>query len=54
MVRFLCLKALKNQQNQQTLLRLTQKLCDRIIFILFAEDRDLLRANMIKEIRESL
>lgn len=37
---------------QQTLLRLTQKLCDRIIFILFAEDRDLLRANMIKEIRE--
>ncbi|MCT7519503.1 BREX-1 system adenine-specific DNA-methyltransferase PglX [Aliarcobacter cryaerophilus] len=38
--------------NQQTLLRLTQKLCDRIIFILFAEDRDLLRANMIKEIRE--
>ncbi|PRM98926.1 Eco57I restriction-modification methylase domain-containing protein [Aliarcobacter cryaerophilus] len=38
--------------NQQTLLRLTQKLCDRIIFILFAEDRDLLRSNMIKEIRE--
>lgn len=38
--------------NQQTLLRLTQKLCDRIIFILFAEDRDLLRVNMIKEIRE--
>ncbi|MGJ0311046.1 Eco57I restriction-modification methylase domain-containing protein [Aliarcobacter cryaerophilus] len=38
--------------NQQTLLSLTQKLCDRIIFILFAEDRDLLRANMIKEIRE--
>ncbi|WNL33254.1 N-6 DNA methylase [Arcobacter cryaerophilus gv. pseudocryaerophilus] len=38
--------------NQQTLLRLTQKLCDRIIFILFAEDRDLLRANMIKEIRD--
>ncbi|MGJ0335384.1 Eco57I restriction-modification methylase domain-containing protein [Aliarcobacter cryaerophilus] len=38
--------------NQQTLLRLTQKLCDRIIFILFAEDRDLLRTNMIKEIRE--
>src|SRR5574344_805582 len=37
---------------QQTLLRLTQKLCDRIIFILFAEDRDLLRTNMIKEIRE--
>ena len=38
--------------NQQTLLRLTQKLCDRIIFILFAEDRDLLRTNMIKEIRD--
>lgn len=38
--------------NHQTLLRLTQKLCDRIIFILFAEDRDLLRPNMIKEIRE--
>ncbi|MCV6608620.1 MAG: N-6 DNA methylase [Campylobacterales bacterium] len=34
------------------LLRLTQKLCDRIIFILFAEDRELLRANTIKEIRE--
>ncbi|MDX4071246.1 N-6 DNA methylase [Aliarcobacter skirrowii] len=44
----------KNNTNidKQTLLRLTQKLCDRIIFILFAEDRDLLRANMIKEIRE--
>ncbi|MDY0180347.1 Eco57I restriction-modification methylase domain-containing protein [Aliarcobacter skirrowii] len=38
--------------DKQTLLRLTQKLCDRIIFILFAEDRDLLRSNMIKEIRE--
>ncbi|WP_419233782.1 Eco57I restriction-modification methylase domain-containing protein [Aliarcobacter cryaerophilus] len=38
--------------DKQTLLRLTQKLCDRIIFILFAEDRDLLRTNMIKEIRE--
>ena len=38
--------------NQQTLLRLTQKLCDRIIFILFAEDRDLLRTNTIREIRE--
>src|SRR5574344_1406390 len=44
----------KNNTNidKQTLLRLTQKLCDRIIFILFAEDRDLLRTNMIKEIRE--
>lgn len=38
--------------DKQTLLRLTQKLCDRIIFILFAEDRNLLRANMIKEIRK--
>lgn len=37
---------------QQTLLRLTQKLCDRIIFILFAEDRTLLRTNTIREIRE--
>ncbi|MEA3289799.1 MAG: DNA methyltransferase, partial [Campylobacterota bacterium] len=34
------------------LLRLTQKLCDRIIFILFAEDRGLLTANTIKEIRQ--
>lgn len=34
------------------LLRLTQKLCDRIIFILFAEDRGLLNTNTIKEIRE--
>jgi len=34
------------------LLRLTQKLCDRIIFILFAEDRDLLTPNTIKQIRE--
>ena len=38
--------------DKQTLLRLTQKLCDRIIFILFAEDRGLLRSNTIKEIRE--
>jgi hypothetical protein len=38
--------------DKQTLLRLTQKLCDRIIFILFAEDRGLLGANTIKEIRE--
>ncbi|RXI27336.1 hypothetical protein CRU89_06410 [Aliarcobacter trophiarum] len=38
--------------DKQTLLRLTQKLCDRIIFILFAEDRALLRTNTIKEIRE--
>src|SRR5574344_246494 len=41
-------------ESKSSLLRLTQKLCDRIIFILFAEDRDLLRANMIKEIREEV
>jgi type II restriction/modification system DNA methylase subunit YeeA len=38
--------------DKSTLLRLTQKLCDRIIFILFAEDMGLLRYNTIKEIRE--
>ena len=37
---------------KSNLLRLTQKLCDRIIFILFAEDRGLLNPNTIKEIRE--
>ena len=37
--------------DKQTLLRLTQKLCDRIIFILFAEDRNLLKVNTVKEIR---
>jgi methylase of polypeptide subunit release factors len=37
--------------DKQTLLRLTQKLCDRIIFILFAEDRELLKKETIKEIR---
>ncbi|WP_171017453.1 type IIL restriction-modification enzyme MmeI [Aliarcobacter thereius] len=44
----------KNNLNieKSVLLRLTQKLCDRIIFILFAEDRTLLRTNTIKEIRE--
>jgi len=42
-----------NQQiDKSTLLRLTQKLCDRIIFILFAEDRGLLNPNTIQEIRE--
>ncbi|MDY0315801.1 MAG: N-6 DNA methylase, partial [Bacteroidales bacterium] len=35
-----------------TFLRLTQKLCDRIIFMLFAEDRGLLKSNLIKEIRQ--
>ena len=39
-------------QDKANFLRLTQKLCDRIIFILFAEDRGLLRHNTIKEIRE--
>ncbi|MBN1840194.1 MAG: N-6 DNA methylase [Campylobacterales bacterium] len=38
--------------DKSLLLRLTQKLCDRVIFILFAEDRGLLRNNTIKEIRE--
>ena len=38
--------------DKSILLRLTQKLCDRIIFMLFAEDRGLLRANTIREIRE--
>jgi type I restriction-modification system DNA methylase subunit len=44
----------KNNENidKFRLLRLTQKLSDRIIFILFAEDRGLLRANIIQEIRE--
>lgn len=37
---------------KSTLLRLTQKLCDRIIFILFAEDRGLLTSNTISEIRQ--
>ncbi len=41
-----------NDLDRSLLLRLTQKLCDRIIFILFAEDRGLLHANTIKEIRE--
>ena len=41
-----------NDLEKSHLLRLTQKLCDRIIFILFAEDRGLLTPNTIKEIRE--
>lgn len=41
----------KNDMDKSLLLRLTQKLCDRIIFILFAEDRGLLKPNTIKEIR---
>ena len=41
-----------NDLDKSHLLRLTQKLCDRIIFILFAEDRGLLTPNTIKEIRE--
>ncbi len=39
-----------NDLDKSILLRLTQKLCDRIIFILFAEDRGLLTANTIREI----
>jgi type I restriction-modification system DNA methylase subunit len=41
-----------NDLEKSLLLRLTQKLCDRIIFILFAEDRGLLAPNTIKEIRQ--
>ncbi|MCK5294447.1 MAG: hypothetical protein KAJ49_07340, partial [Arcobacteraceae bacterium] len=41
-----------NTLDKAQLLRLTQKLCDRIIFILFAEDRGLLTPNTIKEIRQ--
>ncbi|MBY0539941.1 MAG: N-6 DNA methylase [Campylobacterales bacterium] len=41
-----------NDLDKSILLRLTQKLCDRIIFILFAEDRGLLTANTINEIRQ--
>jgi hypothetical protein len=40
------------EKDPSKLLRLTQKLCDRIIFILFAEDRGLLNANTIGEIRK--
>ncbi|MDP3301112.1 MAG: TaqI-like C-terminal specificity domain-containing protein [Sulfuricurvum sp.] len=40
-----------NDLDRSLLLRLTQKLCDRIIFILFAEDRSLLKTNTVKEIR---
>jgi len=36
-----------NDLDKSLLLRLTQKLCDRIIFILFAEDRGLLRTKSI-------
>ena len=38
--------------DKATLLRFTQKLCDRIIFILFAEDRGLLRTNTIEDIEK--
>jgi type I restriction-modification system DNA methylase subunit len=42
-----------NPSHEKTdLLRYTQKICDRIIFILFAEDRGLLQPNTIKEIRQ--
>ncbi len=42
-----------NDLDKSLLLRQTQKLCDKIIFILFAEDRGLLTPNTIKKIRES-
>ncbi|AXX84239.1 Eco57I restriction-modification methylase domain-containing protein [Aliarcobacter skirrowii] len=38
--------------DKQTLLRLTQKLCDRVVFMLFAEDRRLININTINEIIE--
>ncbi len=40
------------ERDPQRLLRLTQKLVDRIVFILFAEDTGLLRKHTIREIRE--
>lgn len=41
-----------NDKEKSLLLRLTQKLCDRIIFLLFAEDRGLVAPNIINEIRQ--
>ncbi|OUT16833.1 Eco57I restriction-modification methylase domain-containing protein [Campylobacter concisus] len=38
--------------DKNRLLSLTQKLCDRFVFILFAEDRGLLRLRTIAEIKE--
>ena len=38
--------------DKNKLLSLTQKLCDRFVFILFAEDRGLLRLRTIAEIKE--
>lgn len=38
--------------NKKRLLSLTQKLCDRLVFILFAEDRGLLKPRTITEIKE--
>ncbi|PHQ65507.1 MAG: hypothetical protein COB99_03555 [Sulfurimonas sp.] len=40
-----------NSLDKALLLRLTQKLCDRIIFILFAEDKLLVPENTIRKIR---
>ncbi|WP_456433921.1 Eco57I restriction-modification methylase domain-containing protein [Nitratifractor sp.] len=40
------------ERDPRRLLRLTQKLVDRIVFILFAEDTGLLRKHTIREIRE--
>ena len=38
--------------DKKRLLSLTQKLCDRLVFILFAEDRGLLKPRTITEIKE--
>ncbi|MDA3049198.1 BREX-1 system adenine-specific DNA-methyltransferase PglX [Campylobacter sp. JMF_02 ED1] len=46
--------AVSNNQNldKKQILSLVQKLCDRIIFVLFAEDYGLLRSNFIADIHE--
>ena len=41
-----------NASDKNRLLSLTQKLCDRFVFILFAEDRGLLRLRTIAEIKD--
>ena len=44
--------SLNPQIPQTTILSLVQKFCDRIIFVLFAEDKGLLRANFVGEIND--
>ncbi|WBR54730.1 Eco57I restriction-modification methylase domain-containing protein [Campylobacter sp. VBCF_01 NA2] len=44
--------SLNSQISQTTILSLTQKLCDRIIFVLFAEDMGLLKSNLVSEIND--